>query len=391
MQVYPLCKFTLGSLLVILLVLVSSPAAATLVFYYDPATGNVSFDTSDTRTEGLFTYGLSLNPYQTSLEFRHENMLRISSASTYMAQPTQLSDVSLSIPLEGLYTIGDILPPDLDESLWNTLFTGKFQSVPRADNPSMGGSSFVDALGQGPPPEPATFVYGAPDRDFDNKWDMVDPSTLDWATQASLIYDQGSGEVVLDTTGELGGYITSFVITTEQSFLFEEFTPFLDVPLVTAREQTIGIVADAIEPGSYSLGMILEPGLSATDFEELFTSAKYVGQAGFNGGSFVFETNGVGFQLLMVGASQPGDFNSDGIVDLADYTVWRDSLGATGAGHSADANGDLLVDSLDYEIWKSSFGQGTSAASPAVSVPEPSAWCLLLVGIAAFAGAGRFA
>ena len=38
-----------------------------------------------------------------------------------------------------------------------------------------------------------------------------------------------------------------------------------------------------------------------------------------------------------------GDFNSNGIVDAADYVVWRDTAGATGSGMAADANGDNLV------------------------------------------------
>ena len=72
-----------------------------------------------------------------------------------------------------------------------------------------------------------------------------------------------------------------------------------------------------------------------------------------------------------------GDYNNDGIVDAADYTVWRDSLGATGTGLAADGDGNGAVDQGDYDIWRNNFGatfgggSGSSSGSLA-SVPEPA-------------------
>jgi hypothetical protein len=43
----------------------------------------------------------------------------------------------------------------------------------------------------------------------------------------------------------------------------------------------------------------------------------------------------------------PGDYNGNGIVDAADYTVWRDSLGQTGTGLAADGDGNGVVDQAD--------------------------------------------
>ncbi len=48
----------------------------------------------------------------------------------------------------------------------------------------------------------------------------------------------------------------------------------------------------------------------------------------------------------------PGDYNFDNRVDAADYTVWRDSLGATGLGLAADGNRDGVVNQADYHIWR---------------------------------------
>ncbi len=78
--------------------------------------------------------------------------------------------------------------------------------------------------------------------------------------------------------------------------------------------------------------------------------------------------------------SLPGDFNFDGDVDAADYTLWRDSLGSQGLIADADFDGD--VDAADRAVWASNFGNTPSSSASALSafvqVPEPTA--LLIVG-----------
>jgi hypothetical protein len=64
----------------------------------------------------------------------------------------------------------------------------------------------------------------------------------------------------------------------------------------------------------------------------------------------------------------PGDFNFNGIVDAADYTVWRDTLGST-TDLRADATGTGGVNQLDYEVWKENFGN-TLGSTGAGSVEQ---------------------
>jgi hypothetical protein len=54
-----------------------------------------------------------------------------------------------------------------------------------------------------------------------------------------------------------------------------------------------------------------------------------------------------------------GDFNLNGIVDAADYVVWRKNAGRTVSASrlEGDATGDGVVDSADYGIWKQNFGR----------------------------------
>jgi hypothetical protein len=65
-----------------------------------------------------------------------------------------------------------------------------------------------------------------------------------------------------------------------------------------------------------------------------------------------------------------GDFNNDGVVDAADYVVWRDGLGT-------------IYAQSDYDKWRASFGQtGGRGLSVSRAVPEPDAWkWLALVAI----------
>lgn len=78
----------------------------------------------------------------------------------------------------------------------------------------------------------------------------------------------------------------------------------------------------------------------------------------------------------------PGDYNDDGSVNLADYTVWRDNLGSN---VSLPNDGTPGVTASDYTIWKNNFGAVSSSVSmvSAASVPEPSAVLLLCGAIGA--------
>jgi hypothetical protein len=83
-----------------------------------------------------------------------------------------------------------------------------------------------------------------------------------------------------------------------------------------------------------------------------------------------------------------GDYNHNGVVDAADYTVWRDTLGST-TNLQADGDGSGVVDQDDYLIWKATFGNtaaGSGAGAKASAVPEPGSALLLLIGVLTFVG-----
>ncbi len=88
--------------------------------------------------------------------------------------------------------------------------------------------------------------------------------------------------------------------------------------------------------------------------------------------------------LVLVADGLPGDYNRDGVVDAADYTVWRDAVGQTG-NVAADGNEDNVVDTADYLLWRENYGHTETASGTAglATVPEPTA--IVLMGMAGLA------
>jgi mannan endo-1,4-beta-mannosidase len=75
----------------------------------------------------------------------------------------------------------------------------------------------------------------------------------------------------------------------------------------------------------------------------------------------------------------PGDYNDDGTVDAADYTLWRDTMEAGGTTLANDLTPGA-VDEFDFQVWRDFFGQTLGGGAGAAAVPEPASWLLLCWG-----------
>jgi T5SS/PEP-CTERM-associated repeat protein len=86
----------------------------------------------------------------------------------------------------------------------------------------------------------------------------------------------------------------------------------------------------------------------------------------------VYTPTGLSMQVSSIPDLLPGDFNNDGSVDAADYSVWRDGLGT-------------LYTQADYNDWKANFGQVRAVGSGglAAAAPEPTTGVLLAGTLAA--------
>ena len=104
---------------------------------------------------------------------------------------------------------------------------------------------------------------------------------------------------------------------------------------------------------------------------------------GGSGGNFAYQR---ATGTIIPPPTENGDYNENGVVDAADFVVWRNTFGEEVAndGDGADGNRSGTIDSGDYDFWRERFGN--MVAGPgfgAAVVPEPAAAVLLLIAIAA--------
>lgn len=81
----------------------------------------------------------------------------------------------------------------------------------------------------------------------------------------------------------------------------------------------------------------------------------------------------------------PGDYDFDGDVDAEDYSRWISLYGndiSLDANADADGNGDGVVNSADYVIWRKNLSQTAGSGSIVKGlVPEPAASILLILAV----------
>ncbi|HMO87085.1 MAG TPA: hypothetical protein PKC18_19420, partial [Lacipirellulaceae bacterium] len=158
--------------------------------------------------------------------------------------------------------------------------------------------------------------------------------------------------------------------------------------LGSGAAQLGGALTVSLLPGfAPSAGNVFEIITATGGITGTFNCASFPPLGGNLGWRINYGSNSV---TLSVAAGLPGDYNADGLVDAADYTVWRNNLGSPTALPNDDTAG---VGPDDYDRWKqfygTSAGSGGLAAGPLQQVPEPSG--LALAGIAlAVAGSCRW-
>jgi len=130
-------------------------------------------------------------------------------------------------------------------------------------------------------------------------------------------------------------------------------------------------------PGS-GLPNLMDPSgtseqLSSDQIEAIF-------QTNFRNDSVAFiPSGGTQFPHEFSVTGTTGDYNGDGAVDAADYTLWRDHLGTNTLLPNDVTPG--TVDPADYGIWKANFGTLTPGAGSSLenlaAIPEPSTFAML--------------
>lgn len=150
----------------------------------------------------------------------------------------------------------------------------------------------------------------------------------------------------------------------------------LDVSIRNAADVVAAIGADELDymlTTSGDLSGAFSGSIQALDVASTYPVAFDTSTPGHKSGLLTVSTSSQGaanalFELPISfevqAAALPGDFNTDGRVDAADYTVWRDGL-------------DAEYDQQDYDVWRMGYGATSAAiASPSLA-PSPAAMWLL--------------
>jgi hypothetical protein len=202
----------------------------------------------------------------------------------------------------------------------------------------------------------------------------------------------GNGQIqvnVVNTTGTVSPGLSAGNLVVTQNFT-QGVDATLEIELggtaaITAHDQlNVGLVATLA--GTLDVSPI---GGFVPSADQVFTIINAGDRIGtfdiellpaFGGLSLVTDYLATAVNLLVVGVA--GDYNYNGIVDAADYVIWRKMFGAVGEDLAADGNGDLVVDDLDYDIWTMNFGMlaGAGSGGAATAIPEPTSALLMILG-----------
>lgn len=138
--------------------------------------------------------------------------------------------------------------------------------------------------------------------------------------------------------------------------------------------ESILTIADAnSSEDEWSYGEITEQ--SPLDAVEARIAFVYVQSAANNSGSIFVDS-------VTLSETLAGDYNDDGFVDAADYTIWRDNLGSTAGTVPNDMDGGS-IGNAQYETWRDNYRLSLNLplASSGSTVPEPSMLVLTGIGI----------
>jgi hypothetical protein len=147
---------------------------------------------------------------------------------------------------------------------------------------------------------------------------------------------------------------------------------------------TYSMLFDLTQPSTFNPAFLAANGPFVSDAADVLFFALAQGKAYFDIHTTAFPDGEIRGFLVNV----PGDYNNNGIVDAADYVLWRKTLGTIGEGLAADSDNSNIVGPEDYVTWREHFGEtrhdqhehhhhggGTDSST---GVPEPASFLLIV-------------
>lgn len=349
--------------------LVAAPASAQVVVTIDQDTGGVTV-----ANEGIDT--VLFDGY----EMGSANTLLDSSGWASFTDVQLISDWAIvGTPTDNRFAEAFIAPNQASSTIPGTATPIDFGT---AFDPSAIPTAQL-AAGLGVEVRDVTFGYLEPGND------SLTAATVNYVGESPinnlvLKVDLATGNATLENESPFELTLDAFAITSASGALNASWAgaPSLGSPdWVLGSPDATGL--STVSPGS-SVTVAASGG--TLDFGDIFAGGDQDLQLAF---LRVGEDDGDGFAGVVEYITAPldGDYNNDGLVNAADYTVWRDNLGSSDAALNGNGTGDAsgLVVQADYTLWANNFGAPGAGPSSASAVPEPTAVGLILVGLAGLA------
>ncbi len=222
-------------------------------------------------------------------------------------------------------------------------------------------------------------------------------------TETTLFVNRVGGHML--TTSDPPGDIFAAIVRLANVDEFPQGTPFNPNEIVAtttfrptfpSSEVLTPLVAE-LSPGSYALvfgsnlfgatgGGAIHNGPDQPDIAPTnISSYIFWGIPRFNEPP-IWRTNLASNMRFLISAQLtplPGDYSGNGAVDAADFSVYRDNLGASVVLPNDTTPGSVTA--ADYAVWQANFGAG---AASSIAVPEPKTLAILSLLFCLFSSPG---
>ena len=135
---------------------------------------------------------------------------------------------------------------------------------------------------------------------------------------------------------------------------------------------------DFFSPSPLDVFEIITAGTLSNTFDNAPSTVTAVGAGTFD---ITYTSTSVLLSNFVAAPGLLGDYNNNGTIDAADYTVWRDAK-TSGDILANDPNGNGIADEEDFAYWREHFGEslGGGSGQGLASVPEPASLVLVVMG-----------
>ena len=211
---------------------------------------------------------------------------------------------------------------------------------------------------------------------FDPSADLQLLDRVSTTAALELTIDSSTGSVLLQNTSNEVVSLNGYEITSDSGSLVPERWKSLDSQSTQVAGATVlGWQAGGSTSETILIEAVLDSSTPLLPGDSLWLGYAYdtsgsadialryrlAGQSGLQLGSVTYDSNTV---------AVAGDYNADGLVDQADYVVWRNHLGAAYALQNDTTPATVSHD--DYLVWKQNFGTSSAPLTSTLqSVPEP--------------------